>query len=116
MTFLKFEKLMMFVRFENFQPVQESPIPSPSPKGEGSLSILNFKMLKRFKKPKTEYACNLLNPLNSLNVLNLLNNALMPKIENVSSDEELKHGGTKTPSHEVFFLKKMLLMENTSNH
>ena len=59
------------------------PSPTLTPKGEGSLSILKFKMLKRFKMPKTEIASNL---LNALNPLNLLNNSLMPKTENTSNN------------------------------
>lgn len=40
----------------------KAPFPNPSPRGEGSLSILNIKKLKSFKKPKTEnvYKWNIL--------------------------------------------------------
>jgi hypothetical protein len=45
-----------------------SPLPQPfPPKGEGSVSILNFKKFKSFNKPKTENNSNIFNPFNLLN-------------------------------------------------
>jgi hypothetical protein len=60
------------------------PSPTLPPKGEGSLGILKFRILKKIKKLKTENASNL---LNALNLLNLLNNSLMPKTENTSNPQ-----------------------------